>query len=367
MRMRLRESGAIAPACRVVTTELSTRILLAAQLRAFSERFAWTVVAGDVAKPLGDGITHVCVPMRREPAMSDFRSLRELYRFFRRNRFAFVQTHTPKASMLALPAARLAGHRTIYTMHGALYYRDNSRLGNLAGWAFERWCCSWAHMVLMQSAEDVEVLCRDRVCPTRKARYLGNGIDIERYSTPTRQDRSRSRPVVLNTSRLVTEKGCLDFFTVAERLVGRADFVHVGPTEHDQSDAVEKDRIEDLRSRGIVRFAGEVDDVRPYLAEADIFVLPSYREGIPRAAMEAAVSGLPVVAYDVRGVREMVPSGHGLLARRGDVDGVVAAVLRLLDDDAARRSAADACRAHVTTLFDERLVYDRLRGVYAEP
>ncbi len=57
---------------------------------------------------------------------------------------------------------------------------------------------------------------------------------------------------------------------------------------------------------GDVSFIGAVDDIRPYLAAADVVVLPSYREGMPRVAMEAAAAGRPVVAYDVRGVREVV-------------------------------------------------------------
>ncbi len=69
---------------------------------------------------------------------------------------------------------------------------------------------------------------------------------------------------------------------------------------------------------GSVEFIGAVDDVRPYLASADLVVLPSYREGIPRVAMEASAMAVPVVAYDIRGVREAINPQLGLLVRRGD-------------------------------------------------
>ena len=75
------------------------------------------------------------VPIRREFALSDVVRLRRAWRYFRRRRFDFVQTHTPKASFLGLPAARLSGTTAIYTIHGALYFRDNSRRGQRAGLA----------------------------------------------------------------------------------------------------------------------------------------------------------------------------------------------------------------------------------------
>ena len=325
-------------------------------------------MAGDDVRAEQDGVEFVRITMRRELAPSDLRSILALWRFFRTRRFAFVQTHTPKASMLALPAARLAGQRTIYTMHGSMWFRGNGRVANLAGWAFERWCCSWAHLVSMQSAEDTEVLPIVRICPKRKVRLQGNGIDMDRFAVPVRsadasaESGRRVLPVVLNISRLVAEKGCLDFFALAERLAGRGEFVHVGPTESDQKDAVDPAVVDDLRRRRIVRFVGELSDVRPELFSADLFVLPSFREGIPRACMEAAACGVAVVAYDVRGVREVVPAGLGLLAPRGDLDGLVAIVERLLADPQARAAAARACAEHVRAAFDERSVVDRIPG-----
>jgi glycosyltransferase involved in cell wall biosynthesis len=354
-------------ACRVVSSEISARILIAEQVRQLDE-YEWTIVGGDEPQGRMPGERYVRIPMSREPAISDLRSFLSLMRWFRANRFAFVQTHTPKASLLGLPAARLAGQRTVYTMHGGLYFKGNGRIANLLGWVFERWCCSWADVVTMQSWEDTQVLPAVKVCAPRKVRYQGNGIVMERF--PRRSDPGPAGrgelPVVVNISRLVVEKGCLDFFHAAEQLHGRARFVHVGPSENDQADAVDPVVIADLAQRGIVEFVGAVDDVHPWLEAADLFVLPSFREGIPRACIEAAATGLAVVAYDVRGVREVVPASRGLLAPRGDREALTAAIARLIDDRAALAEAAEACCTHARERFDERLVYNRLRTIYAE-
>lgn len=352
-------------ACRVVTTSLTARVLLANQLRALGE-IDWTVVSGDAYDDPPPGVSVEIIPIRREFAASDLRSFSRLLVTFRRHRFAFAQTHTPKASFLGLPAARLAGTRAVYTIHGALYFRGNGRLANVAGWCFERWCCAWAHRVLLQSREDEEVLPRARVCPAAKLTYIGNGIVLDRFVEPVAPARIGDRPVVVMVSRLVREKGCHDFLAVAEALAGKADFVHVGPAEHDQRDALTDEEVARAESSGTVSFVGAVEDVRPWLAAADLVVMPSYREGIPRVVMEAAATGTPVVAYDIRGVREVLDPSLGLTVPRGDRAALTARVEALLADGDRRADLGPRCRAWVLERFSEERVVERLRTLYGE-
>jgi glycosyltransferase involved in cell wall biosynthesis len=151
---------------------------------------------------------------------------------------------------------------------------------------------------------------------------------------------------------------------VAAALSGGADFVHVGPFEHDQSDALSDEEVAAATASGTVTFVGEVADVRPYLASASVVVLPSYREGIPRAAMEAAAMGRPVAAYDIRGVREVIDPDLGLLAPRGDEAALSAIIAGLIDDPDRCVELGTLCRDRVVTNFSEELVLDRLRTFY---
>jgi glycosyltransferase involved in cell wall biosynthesis len=361
---RAEGSGALR-GCRIVTTSITARLLLRHQLRALKE-VSWTVVSGDAfdEPPADLEIQAEVVPLRRELAPSDARAFVRMWRRLRSRKFDFVQTHTQKASLIGLPAARLSGTRAIYTVHGAMYFVDNSRLGNLAGWLFEKWCCSWAQMVLVQSREDLNVLSKARICPMRKLRFVGNGIGLDHFFEPVAPAFGSARPVVLMVSRLVNEKGCSDFIELARSLAGKADFVHVGPEEADQRDGLSTAQLEEA-SR-FVTFVGAVDDVRPYLAGAHLVVQPSYREGIPRVAMEAAATAKPVVAYDVRGVREVVDPSSGLLVPRGDVPALVELVGELLADPRRREILGKACRDRVVTEFSEEKVIRRLRAAYAE-
>jgi glycosyltransferase involved in cell wall biosynthesis len=348
-----------------VTTSLTARLLLANQLRSLSE-IEWTVVSGDRYDDPVEGVDVEVIPIRREFALSDFRSAAMLWRYLRRQRFAVVQTHTPKASFLGLPVARLVGSPAVYTIHGALYFRGNGRAANLLGWCFERWCCSWATAVLVQSREDASVLPAVHICPAAKVHYVGNGIVLERFLAPVEPERRSERPIVLMVSRLVREKGCSDFLDVAARLSGIADFVHVGPFEHDQSDALSEEEVAAATASGTVTFVGEVADVRSYVASASIVVLPSYREGIPRAAMEAAAMGRPVVAYNIRGVREVIDPTLGLLVPRGDRTVLTAVIRGLVEDPDRCVELGKLCRERVVANFSEDLVVERLRAFYAE-
>ncbi len=349
----------------MVTTALSARLLLAGQLRALRD-IRWTVVAGDAypdAPP--DLIVHQ-IPMRREIALSDLRASIALYRFFRRHRFSFVQTHTPKASLIGLPAARAAGLPTLYTMHGCMYFAENGPLKNVIAWVFERWCCAWAGNVLVQSREDADALPRSRICPARKVVHIGNGIDLRRFRPAPLPWRNGQKPVVMMISRLVTEKGCRDFFAVARTLHCDARFVHVGPAEADQRDSVPPEEVEEVSKKGWVEFLGPTDDPVARLCDADLVLLPSYREGIPRVAMEAAAMGRPVAGYDIRGMREVIPKQLGLLVGRGDVDQLTELVRSLVADAPRRAALGEACRTWAAANFTEDRVIERLRGVYAE-
>lgn len=350
--------------CRVVATSMTARLLLANQLRSISE-ISWSVVTGDPFEEAPENVRVEVVPIRRELSTSDLQSFFRLWGLFRRRRFDFVQTHTPKPSLLGLPAARLAGSKAVYTIHGALYFADNDRAGNIAGWLFEKWCCTWAHLVLVQSREDERVLPKVRISARHKLRYIGNGVVLDRFTEAVPAVAARSsKPVVLMVSRLVKEKGCSDFLELARVLADRGSFVHVGPTEDDQRDAISEEEIS--QASKYVSFVGAVDDIRPYLAAADIVVLPSYREGIPRVAMEAAAAGKPVVAYDVRGVREVIDPASGLLVPRGDRAALADVVVDLLGDPERRAKLGEACRNRVVEEFSETGVIERLRDVYGE-
>ena len=142
--------------------------------------------------------------------------------------------------------------------------------------------------------------------------------------------------------------------------------VVAGGDDPDKPDALPAAVLARARERG-VQLLGQRDDVDALYAAMDVFVLASHREGFPRAAMEAAAMGLPIVATDIRGCRQVVePGTTGLLVPVRD-SGAIATALRTLVDDPALRAAMGASgRARAQEHFDERRVVKVVMDTYRD-
>ena len=173
--------------------------------------------------------------------------------------------------------------------------------------------------------------------------------------------------VVGTVGRLVAEKGYREFFAAARRVREQeagVSFVAVGSVDTGKSDAIGEEEI--ARAASDVTVTGWREDVRDVLAVLDIFVLPSFREGMPRSAIEAAAMGVPLILTDIRGCREVVRQGvDGLLVPAGDATALSDAILRLVREPDLRARMGTSAQARARERFDERriagVVVDRTR------
>ena len=326
------------------------------------------------------GIPVRTVPMEREIApLRDIVSLLHLFRCFRSERFDVVHTHTPKAGLLGPIAAKMAGvPMVVHTIHGLLYHDALPLWKWLFFWIPEKTTALFSDYLLSQSREDVSVAIRTRLCRKSKILYLGNGIDVSRFSpqgaTPDQEadeeDIVRKRVVVGSVGRLVYGKGFGELFQAAEALAGKyekLEFVIVGPKEVDHNDAIRPDQIKDLEQRGLVRFLGWQSDMPAMYRTMDLFVLPSHREGIPRACMEAAAMEIPVIATDIRGCREVVLDGQtGTLVPVRNAAALTEAIEQMLQRRGDWAALGSRGRTHVVENFNSRIVIQRLCGFYAK-
>ena len=330
------------------------------------------------------GIRVVPVAMSRAitPA-ADLRALWSLVRVFRRERPDIVHTHTPKAALLGQQAAALARvPARVHTIHGLYFPGHMTPRTRPLFVAMERATMRWAHLVLSQSPEDIPVAVRERICREDRIRLLGNGIDLAKFDPARVPDEAVRalraelglRPehrVVGIVGRVNREKGYEEFFRAAARIAARvpeARFVVVGPMEPEKSTALDPEAL--AREHGVadrLRYLGLRNDLPPLYRLMDVLVLPSHREGWPRAPMEAASMGVPAVATDIRGCRQVVVDGTtGFLVPAKDADSLAEAVLRLLEDEALARRMGAAARAHALAAFDEQGVVRRTLEAYAD-
>jgi glycosyltransferase involved in cell wall biosynthesis len=368
----------------VTTADISLALLLGPQLRAFAAA-GMDVVGASAPGPYVENLTAMGIahePLRHATRSvnvgQDVQALGELVRLFRRLKPDIVHTHNPKPGLYGRVAARLAGVPVVVnTIHGLYATEDDGWLRRGVVYGLERGVSVCSQAELVQNEEDVEVLRRLRI-PERKLVLLGNGIDMARFGLPSgATDVARARtslgvapgqvPVGI-VGRLVWQKGFRDLFAAAGRLRRthpEVVIVVVGPSDPEKADALGRDDIAAAEAIGNVTFLGGRDDVDQLYHGFDIFVLPSYREGFPRSAMEAAASGVPVVATDIRGCRQVVDHGvTGLLVPGHDPRALAAAIGELADDGAMRAAMGRAARAKAESEFDDRRVVDITLAVY---
>jgi glycosyltransferase involved in cell wall biosynthesis len=367
----------------LTTVDSSLRYLLYPQLTAVRDLGGDSVgisAPGPYAEGLvAEGIRHIPLSSstRSMNPLADLVAAAELWRILRRERPDVLHTHNPKPGLYGRVVGRLARVPIVVnTCHGLYFTESDPLVKRTVLLVLEGIAARFSDAELVQGVEDYDRLLRRRAYPRRRTRLLGNGVDLGRFRpgvlrpderTRLRADELSARDdqiVVGMVGRLVAEKGLLELFDAARRLDDRYVVVVVGPDDPAKPDALDRETIRGATEHG-VRFLGMRDDVDRLYGAMDLFVLPSWREGFPRAAMEAAASGLPVVASNVRGCRQVVDHGvTGLLVpvRNG---ATLAEAIRELGEDPDRRVAmASAAVERATVEFDERRVVDIVLDAY---
>ncbi len=333
-------------------------------------------------KVRGAGFRVEAVPVTRSiNLLHHWRAYSALVALFRRERFDMVHVHTPVAALIGrLAAARAGVPKVVYTAHG-FYFHDRMPAPQRALFIALEWIGGrFTHVLFTQAEEDAATARRYGLCRGGVIEAIGNGVDPALFAFLGAPDRAHLRNelgvpwetvVVVAVGRLVAEKGYLELieamrhvdaelWIVGERLASD----HAGPIDS-ALQAAERDRS----LRGKIRMLGYRADIAQILNAADIFALPSRREGMPRSIIEAMFAGLPVVATDIRGSREEVVDGEtGILVPVSDEAALARALQALTADAMLRRRYGDAGRKRAVLLYDEAEVIRRqLRILELQP
>lgn len=369
----------------LTTTDMSLDWLLKPQLLAFVDA-GYEVIGMSAPGPHVEalraaGIEHVGVKhaTRAIAPADDAAALFELRELLSRLKPDIVHTHNPKPGVYGRLTARSVGVPVIVNTQHGLYATPEDGIGRrVVVYAIELLASLCSDAELVQNVEDVETLARLGV-PRSKLTVLGNGVDLSRFNADLRCDRtvreevraewgvSDSDFVVGAVGRLVVEKGYREVFAAAAALRWRVDqvrFVVVGPEDHDKSDSITPAELDAARSNGVV-LVGQRADVERQYAGMDCYLLASYREGFPRSAMEAAACGLPIIATDVRGCRQVVDDGlTGVLVAPRDPGAIVEAVIDLAASPERRGKLGRAAAEKAKREFDQQHVIDITLATY---
>ena len=315
---------------------------------------------------------------RRISPPADLRALWRLWRIMRRERPDVVHSMTPKAGLLVMAAARMAGVPVrIHTFTGLVFPTARGMKRRLLKLTDTLTCACATHII--PEGEGVRAdLMKNRI--TRKPlRVIGSGnmrgIDMRHY-TRTQDIEKEAEDirrriggsfVFIFAGRLVADKGMRELAAAFSRLYARmpgARLLIVGRRE-DTIDPVDDETDITLRTCPAIHCTGEQSDVRPWMAAADALVFPSYREGFPNVVLEAGAMGLPSIVTDINGSREIISDGmNGLVVPPHDAEALYRAMMRMATDHAARSLMAAAARPHIRAHWEQEELRRRQLDFY---
>lgn len=366
--------------CYVATVPAVVHAFLREHIKKASDKYEVTVICNSLDMHLLEGLNAhlIYLPIKRKPSpLNDLRILISLYKIFRQERFGIVHSHMPKTGLLAMLAAWVAGvPLRINTFHGEVW-------ATRTGWRrvalklTDRLVGVLATDVLAVSPSQLNFLVKERVLSSDKAKVLGAGsicgVDSNRFC-PNLSIRRKMREslgiaqdatVILFVGRLNRDKGILDLAYAFDTLAkNNPDLVLliVGAEE----DILFTDiQTICLAERGRLHFVSFTVNPERYMMAADIFCLPSYREGFGMTLIEAAACGVPVVASRIYGITDAVEDFKtGLLFPAGDVAALGQSLLRLITDDRYRQQLGEAGRMRALQLFPTELIVSYMAAFY---
>jgi glycosyltransferase involved in cell wall biosynthesis len=361
---------------------LTLRAFLSPHIAALRELYAVTVVANTdrgerlFADPAVDVIP---VPIERKISpLSDLRALVCLLATFRKRKFDVVHSVTTKAGLLAMFAACAANVPVrLHTFTGQLWITRKEPMKLLLR-SVDRVIAGCATHVIVDSPSQRDFLVASGIVSAAKSTVLANGsicgVDGGRFR-PDREARDRVRSVLgiprdavlfLYLGRLTQEKGVIDLAAAFAALAQRHVCAHLlvaGPDE------------EGLKPRMLVllptcadraHWVDYTDRPQEYMAAADVFCLPSYREGFGQAAIEASATELPVIASRIYGVTDAVVDGEtGLLHAPGDVEALRERMQTLLTQPELRERLGNAGRSRALREFSADRITRALLDYYS--
>jgi len=270
--------------------------------------------------------------------LKDVKTLFSLRKVLKEIKPDIVFSYTVKPIVYGSIAGHMAGVRRMYALISGLGYvfiRQTFKqrlLTQIVAFLYRRGL-KYNQVVFFQNPDDLHLFVSNGIVPTTVKPVLvnGSGVNIEKFAFAP----PKLSPVTfLLIARLIKDKGILEYVEAARLLKQKypdAKFQLLGPLDINPT-AITQEQLEQWTKEGIIEYLGKTNDVRPYIADASVFVLPSfYREGTPRSVLEAMSMGRPIITTDAPGCRETVIDGkNGFLVPVKDVDALKSAMEKFI-------------------------------------
>lgn len=378
--------------CHVITRMIvggaQENTLLSAKGFAESKLGECVLLTGHSPGPEGELLTRTGIPdgvrvevcpalVRNISPLNDLRAYFALKRFFKKEKFDIVHTHSSKAGIIGRLAAHAAGVPVVvHTIHGLAFHPRERWWKNRIYILLERWAAKVSHRIFTVAQAMINQSLAVGIGRKEQYQVVYSGMDLNRFLTAEREKALRAElgipeqaKVVGTVARLFPLKGYEELMKIApELLKDHPDLYFLFVGNGSMMEEIRAWAVKGGFEKRIV-FAGLVppDEVCRYIAQMDLLVHFSLREGLPRAAVQALAEGKPVVAYPLDGTPEVVIDGKtGYLCPVQDTDAMKKAISLLLNDHEMRAAFGEAGREIVRSKFHWQKMSDDLIEAYRE-
>lgn len=367
---------------RVSTVPASLYTFCNGVLKALSEKYEVVAVSspGDRLNALGEreGVEVRAVAMERHISpFKDLKSLWRLWRLFKKERPDMVHSMTPKAGLLSMMAARMAGVPVrVHTFTGLIWPTTKGFKRRILIITDKILCSCATHLnpegrgvrddMVRQgiTRKDLTIIANGNVRGIDKRYYDPERADVIKVAEPLKR---HDKVTFIFVGRLVGDKGInelVEAFGRLHKMRPETRLVLVGQQEPDL-DPLSTDTLDKMSNDDGIEVVGRQEDVRPWLLSADVLAFPSYREGFPNVVLEAGAMGLPAIVTDINGSREIIENEYnGMIIKPRDSEALLGAMLELTDNGKKRVLMASRAREHIISKWSTEIVRQGLYDYY---
>lgn len=370
---------------RITTVPQTLAVLLKKQLQFMSAYYNIVAVSSNKVKleifKESSGISvHPIEMTRKITPLKDILALRNLVIFLRKEKPLIVHTHTPKAGILGMIAAYLAGVPIRMHTVGGLPLLEERGIKRKVLDLVEKLTYHFATNVYPNSYNLKDIILENKYCDKSKLKVIGNGssngIDTS-YFNPnlfTEDFKTKFRTslglkpenfVFCFVGRMVKDKGINELVSAFKSLnQANTKLILVGPYERDL-DPVDKETETEIENNPSIIWVGFKPDVRPYLAISNVFVFPSYREGFPNVVMQAGAMNLPCIVSNINGCNEIIEMGkNGIIIPVKNSIKLKEAMEELLFNSVLLARMIEASRLVIVSRYEQQFILNELLKEY---
>lgn len=331
-----------------------------------------------------EGIQMIAIPLSRTiNPRQDVISLYKLIQLFKKEKPAIVHTHTPKAGLLGMLAAKIAKVPVrLHTVGGMPLMGVKGKKLKILEFT-EKLTYKHAHRIFPNSFGLKDFILNNEFTTSEKIKVLGNGssngVDTNFYKKDylgaENEILSLNHELGIKTSdfvfmflgRLAKDKGIIELVSAFNKM-SKEDpnlkLLLVGPLEQENS-SLSEDILNVIKNAEAIIYPGRTDNVRGFLRLADVFVFPSYREGFPNALLQAGAMGLPLIATDINGCNEIIENNKtGFLIPVRDEETLFKKMKFLYKNSETRLKFAINIRNSVEKEFKQSVIWEALLKEY---